>query len=136
MITKLKPNEIFVFGSNSQGHHGRGAALIAYKQFGAKYGKGAGIQGQSFAIPTCYWRGNKLMPSYLEDIKAYVDLSLIVFKANPENTYLVTRIGCGLARYKDEQIAPMFKDAPPNCIFSPKWKPFLPDNFKFDDRLY
>ncbi len=102
-ITELGPDEIFVFGSNMAGHHAGGAARIARQKFGAIPGQGVGIQGQSYAIPT--------MQGGVETIKPYVD-EFIEFASNCDhNTFYVTRIGCGIAGFKDEEIAPLFKDA-------------------------
>ena len=101
-ITELKENEIFVFGSNLQGMHGGGAARLAYEKFGAIWGQGVGLQGQSYGIPT--------MHGGVEDIKPYVDEFIEFAKSHPELTFLVTRIGCGIAGFRDEEIAPLFKE--------------------------
>ena len=102
-ITSLNPGEVFVFGSNEQGQHAGGAARIAYEKFGAEWGKGVGPQGHSYAIPT--------MQGGVETIKPYVDSFIDFAKGNPENRFLVTRIGCGIAGFTDAEIAPLFKDA-------------------------
>ncbi len=102
-ITELKPNEIFVFGSNLDGAHGGGAARIAYNRFGAIWGQGVGLQGQCYAIPT--------MQGGVETIKPYVDEFIEFARQHQEYKFLVTRIGCGIAGFKDEDIAPLFKDA-------------------------
>ena len=102
-ITELKENEIFVFGSNLQGMHGGGAARIAYEEFGAIWGQGVGLQGQSYGIPT--------MHGGIDVIKPYVDKFIDFAKSHPELKFLVTRIGCGIAGFRDEEIAPLFKDA-------------------------
>jgi len=99
-VTHLNGNEIFVFGSNIQGHHGGGAALDALKNFGAIMGQGVGLQGQSYGIPT--------MQGGVKDIKPYVDEFIAFAKAHPELKFLVTRIGCGIAGFKDKEIAPLF----------------------------
>ena len=101
-ITELKENEIFVFGSNLQGMHGGGAARLAYDKFGAIWGQGVGLQGQSYGIPT--------MHGGVEAIKPYVDEFIEFAKSHPELTFLVTRIGCGIAGFRDEEIAPLFKE--------------------------
>lgn len=101
-ITELKENEIFVFGSNLDGMHGGGAALIAYKKFGAIWGQGVGLQGQSYGIPT--------MHGGIDVIKPYVDKFIEFAKSHPELKFLVTRIGCGIAGFTDEEIAPLFKN--------------------------
>ena len=102
-ITELKPDEIFVFGSNLAGMHGGGAAYVAVQFFGAVMGQGVGIQGQSYAIPT--------MQGGVETIEPYVN-EFIEFAGNhPELFFYVTRIGCGIAGFRDEEIAPLFADA-------------------------
>lgn len=112
-------NEIFVFGSNLAGRHGKGAALSALKEHGAVYGRGFGLQGRSFAIPT---KGAELAPLPLERIRSYVELFVCFAKEHPELTFNVTRIGCGLAGYTDALIAPMFWDAPTNCRLPYGWR--------------
>ena len=101
-ITELKENEIFVFGSNLEGMHGGGAARLAYNKFGAIWGQGVGLQGQSYGIPT--------MHGGVDAIKPYVDEFIEFAKSHPELTFLVTRIGCGIAGFRDEEIAPLFKE--------------------------
>ena len=101
-ITELKENEVFVFGSNLGGYHGGGAAQIALDKFGAIWGQGVGLQGQSYAIPT--------MHGGVETIKPYVDEFITFAKGNPDKHFLVTRIGCGIAGFKDSDIAPLFRD--------------------------
>lgn len=102
-ITELKPDEIFVFGSNLAGAHGGGAAQLAYNRFGAIWGQGVGLQGQSYAIPT--------MQGGVETIKPYVDEFIRFTKTRPDFKFYVTQIGCGIAGFKVEEIAPLFKDA-------------------------
>ena len=102
-IIRLEPNEIFVFGSNLAGAHGGGAARIALDFFGAVWGQGVGLQGQSYAIPT--------MQGGVETIKPYVDEFIDFARLHPELKFLVTRIGCGIAGFRDEEIGPLFKDA-------------------------
>ena len=102
-ITQLAANEIFVFGSNLQGHHYGGAARIAEEKFGAIFGQGVGLQGQSYAIPT--------MQGGVETIRPYVDEFIEFAKQHPELTFLVTRIGCGIAGFQDSEIAPLFRGA-------------------------
>lgn len=113
-ITKLPPEYVFVFGSNEEGVHGRGAALDAVRYFGAKRGVGWGLQGQSFAIPTKKtWRSDGLP---LNAIQRYVGVFLYVARNLPELTFHVTPIGCGLAGHSAKDIAPMFKGATDNVI--------------------
>lgn len=102
-ISELKADEVFVFGSNLHGHHGGGAARAAVKKFGAIWGQGVGFQGQSYAIPT--------MQGGVETIKPYVDQFISFAKEHTELFFYVTRIGCGIAGFKDRDIAPLFKDA-------------------------
>ena len=102
-ITSLKQNEIFVFGSNLAGAHGGGAARIAYKFFGAVYGQGVGLQGQSYAIPT--------MQGGVDTVKPYVDEFIKFASMHPEYRFLVTRIGCGIAGFKPDDMAPLFQEA-------------------------
>ena len=102
-ITRLESNEIFVFGSNLAGFHGGGAARIAYEEFGAEWGVGVGRTGQSYAIPT--------MQGGVETIRPYVNEFIHYAQQHPELTFLVTRIGCGIAGFTDEQIAPLFAAA-------------------------
>ena len=102
-ITSLQPNEIFVFGSNLRGMHGGGAAYVAYRNFGAIMGQGVGLQGQSYAIPT--------MQGGVETIRPYVDEFIEFAKQHQNLTFLVTRIGCGIAGFTDEDISPLFEKA-------------------------
>jgi len=102
-ITELKPDEVFVFGSNLAGMHGGGAAWVAYRKFGAIMGQGVGLQGQSYGIPT--------MQGGVETIKPYVDDFIEFAKSRPELFFYVTRIGCGIAGFRDSEIAPLFAAA-------------------------
>jgi hypothetical protein len=114
-ITLLEPNEIFVFGSNLRGMHGGGAAYIAYRKFGAIMGQGVGLQGQSYAIPT--------MQGGVETIRPYVDEFIAFAKENKNLTFLVTRIGCGIAGFTDDEISPLFEKAHhvENIVLPPGW---------------
>ena len=102
-IRSLGRNEIFVFGSNLAGAHGGGAARIAAERFGAIMGQGVGLQGQSYAIPTMQGGVNTILP-YVEEFIAFA-------KQHPELTFLVTRIGCGIAGFTPAEIAPLFAGA-------------------------
>jgi len=99
-IAHLAPNEVFVFGSNLQGRHGGGAARFAYEHFGAVWGQGVGLMGQSYAIPT--------MQGGVETIKPYVESFLQFATVHSELEFLVTEIGCGIAGFTPEEIAPLF----------------------------
>lgn len=102
-ITTLGRNDIFVFGSNLAGMHGGGAARAAFNRFGAIWGQGEGLQGNSYAIPT--------MQGGVETIKPYVDTFIEFAKSNPSLTFYVTKIGCGIAGFNIKEIAPLFRDA-------------------------
>ncbi len=102
-IDSLAANEVFVFGSNLAGMHGGGAARAALRHFGAVMGQGVGLQGQSYAIPT--------MQGGVETIRPYVDDFIDFARQHQGLTFLVTRIGCGIAGFRDEEIAPLFKAA-------------------------
>lgn len=102
-IIHIEDYEVFVFGSNLAGSHGGGAARLAYNRFGAVWGQGVGLQGQSYAIPT--------MHGGVDAIKPYVDEFISFTKLHPELIFLVTKIGCGIAGFKDEEIAPLFEAA-------------------------
>ena len=102
-ITELKPNEIFVFGSNLQGYHGGGAARLAMNQWGAVWGQGTGLQGQTYAIPT--------MQGGIGTIRPYIDQFIKFAQNDPERTFLVTEIGCGIAGFRPADIAPLFKNS-------------------------
>jgi hypothetical protein len=106
-------NSIFVFGSNLAGRHGRGAARYAAKNYGAIPGCGIGRQGNAYAIPT---KGRQLEVLPLEVIRWHVNDFLVYARNNPELTFHLTAIGCGLAGYKPKQIEPMFRQAPENVI--------------------
>ncbi len=120
-MTKLQrefgPNIIFVFGSNYKGYHGKGAALHARKYYGAVYGQGVGMQGNSYAIPT------KSDPNFrlsLETIERYIEDFVRYANNNLKETFYVTRVGCGLAGYTESQIRPLFEKYNPsgNCLFT------------------
>lgn len=114
LITHLEPDEIFVFGSNVRGVHGAGAALIAHKKFGARWGLGIGLSGQTYAIPTKYTpHGAKVSGTYL---RKRIDNFRLVAQGYREKTFLVTKIGCGLAGFSTEFIGRMFGGMPSNVI--------------------
>lgn len=115
--TPTKP--VFVFGSNLAGRHGKGAALWARQHRGAIYGQGAGPQGCAYAIPT---KDRQLRVLPLAAIRGDVDMFLSYARRRPDLRFEVTPIGCGLAGYRPDQIAPMFADAPANVM--------LPDAFR------
>lgn len=119
--------EIFVFGSNTAGIHGAGAAFVAQRQFGARAGKGIGYSTKggckhSYAIPT---KGNRLEVLSIDDIRKYVDDFKMFLTYNPNVKCFVSRVGCGLAGYMDHEIAPLFAGCGDNVIFSEEWAPFV-----------
>ena len=104
-IRELKPDEIFVFGSNLEGLHGGGAAYLAYRKWGAIWGQGVGLQGQTYGIPTMHGGPDAIRP--------YVDEFSKIGQVPPELKFLVTEIGCGIAGFTPEEIAPLFTEAIP-----------------------
>ena len=114
-------DEIFVFGSNQSGIHGAGAAKVALTKFGAIFNHGFGRAGRSYAIPTKDFKVDTLP---IEIVIQYVNAFIDHTKANPKDTFFVTRVGCGLAGYNDSQIAPLFKKAE-RCSFANEWRYFL-----------
>jgi hypothetical protein len=117
------PSEwIFVFGSNLRGAHSAGAAIVAKEQFGAEYGVPIGLTGRSYAIPT---KDRYIRTLDLNQIKYYVQVFKDFTWNMQDMKFWVTAVGCGLAGYKHEQIAPMFKGAYTNCSFPEGWAKFL-----------
>lgn len=104
-IQTLNDNEVFVFGSNESGKHGAGAAALAYKKFGAVWGKGFGLWGDTFAIPT---KDLNIQTLSIDEIRIYVNMFQSIAKDCSDLTFLVTEIGCGLAGYTPKDIAPLF----------------------------
>lgn len=118
MTHQIQAGEIFVFGSNTTGRHGKGAALTAKLHFGAKQGQGVGLEGQSYAIPT---KNGRLQTLPLSKIEQYINDFIQFANQHHELKFFVTAIGTGLAGYKHEQIASMFANAPANCRLPPEW---------------
>lgn len=118
-VFKSAPGHVFVFGSNTAGIHGAGAARTAYDLYGAQYGQGEGLQGESYAIPT---KNMDLKTLPLHVIEQHVEKFLEFAWENPKLNFFVTKIGCGLAGYTEEQVAPMFREAPINCILPHGWR--------------
>lgn len=122
-ITRLKPNEVFVFGSNLSGRHGKGAAKTALA-WGARWGQASGIQGKTYGIPT---KDSSIKYTLgIFKIKPFVDEFIEWAKYHTGNKFLVTEIGCGLAGYNPEDIAPLFA----NCI--PLQNVNLPERFWYE----
>lgn len=126
-----KDGATLVFGSNLAGRHGKGSALLAREQFGAIYGQGEGLQGQSYAVATKDGRPgtpNLRDPEAtlsLEDIRRHIGNFINFAKEHPDMDFHVVRLGCDLAAHKDSDIAPLFDDAPDNCSFPEPWEPWL-----------
>ena len=110
---------ILVFGSNRKGIHGAGSALCAARQYGAEFGVGEGRTGNAYAIPT---KETPYRRSAWSDVRAAVDLFLEYARAHADLEFVVVRVGCGLAGFADDEIAPLFVDAPENCAFDPAWE--------------
>lgn len=121
-LPPLNLQTVFVFGSNLAGHHAGGAARAAVEHFGAVAGQSKGRTGSAYAIPTADGNG---MPLSLERIKEHVDDFLDHAVLSIPTQFFVTRIGCGIVGYRDDQIAPMFKNAPGNCSLPESWKEWV-----------
>jgi hypothetical protein len=120
--TQPNKDQIFVFGSNESGIHGAGAALAARTYYGAIWGEYNGMTGNSYAIPT----KDKVVDTLpLDNIRTYINQFVEYSINNPDKQFFVTRIGCGLAGLKDEDIAPMFKKCGSNCSFAEEWKKYI-----------
>lgn len=98
MITSLKPNQVFVFGSNIEGNHIGGAAAQAHKDFGAEMGVGKGMTGQCYALDTM--SGQDEFQNNLEDFVRYA-------KRHTNSTFLLTKVGCGIAGYDERHVQEM-----------------------------
>ena len=114
-----KGDWVWVFGSNEAGRHGKGAAKVAHVNFKAQYGVGRGLTGKSYAIPT---KDARLQSLPLQTIEENVSEFLRFAAQSPKLCFYVTRVGCGLAGYSDEEIGPMFAGAPLNCSLPQEWK--------------
>lgn len=116
MITELKPNQIFVFGSNDLGNHAGGAAYLAYNKFGALWGVPRGPQGQCWAIATLDAEMQRLS---IHQISLQVEQLMRIATLNTTKEFLVTKIGCGIAGFSEKDIATLFKGYRPNNIILP-----------------
>lgn len=119
---------VFVFGSNLAGIHGAGAALYAEQRCGAIRGRGKGLNGGSYAIPT---KNQYIQSLTLGQVRDYVIEFIRFATDNPKYTFKVTQIGCGLAGFTTDEIAPLFKAAPSNCMFDTQWQRILGNNKKY-----
>lgn len=113
-----QPGTVFVFGSNVLGLHGGGAARAAFDNYGAEWGVGEGPQGRSYALPTVGQIGHTLPP---EQITGHIAAFNQYAHDHPEQVFILTRIGCGIAGYKDAEIAPLFSASPPNVVLPAEW---------------
>ena len=127
-MIKSKEGMIFTFGSNLSGIHGAGAARFAHQNKGAVMGKGIGLQGQSYAIPT---KGVNITFMPLIQVARYIRQFREFALERPELDFQVTQVGCGLAGFTKEQIAPLFKSSPSNCYFDMEWQPLLGDSHNY-----
>jgi predicted 3-demethylubiquinone-9 3-methyltransferase (glyoxalase superfamily) len=119
----LEPGVIFVFGSNLQGIHGKGAARDAMNEYAAVWGQSEGIQGRSYALPTCSRPGKGLL---LGEIRMHVDKFAMAVEMNPHLSFFVTAVGTGYAGHREEDIAPMFRGIS-RCWFPHSWLRYLED---------
>lgn len=113
---------IFVAGTNLDGIHGAGSAKYAHDHEGLRIGVARGLDGNSYALPTV---GHNFARMTLAQVAVEIGRFLEVARQYPHTEFKVTRVGCNLAGFTDEQIAPLFADAPGNCLFDEAWKPFL-----------
>jgi hypothetical protein len=113
-------NTIFVFGSNLAGRHGKGAAVHAKKYYGAEYGVGEGLTGRSYALPT---KDENLNVRSLQEIKNSIQTFSNFARENPQYTFELTPVGCGLAGYKQAQIITLIVAVgmPSNVCLSEHW---------------
>ena len=125
----LPKDMVFVFGSNLAGRHGKGAALVARNRYGAEYGNGEGIQGNSYALPT---KDKRIKSMNLSAIQTHIREFIQYAAYNKNINFFITAVGCGLAGYKHEQIAPLFyKEMKEydydfnNCSFPNQWREYL-----------
>jgi hypothetical protein len=117
-VFQNRPNEVFVFGSNEAGIHGAGAAKTAMEKYGAVYGVGEGLHGRSYAIPT---KDARIKTLQLHMVAYYVERFIAFARRHLDMQFFVTRIGCGLAGFTDDQIGPLFKGAPANVELPYGW---------------
>jgi hypothetical protein len=115
----LDHDEVFVFGSNLGGHHGAGSAHAAYMECGALWGVGAGPSGRAYAIPT---KDEQIQSMPLERVTPYVHQFIQYAEAHPHLRFRVVKIGCGLAGFREEEMAPLFEHAPANCLLPAGWR--------------
>lgn len=118
-VQMYNPTAVFVFGSNLEGIHGAGAARTARRDYGARTGIGHGVAGRSYAIPT---KSTPRKSLTLREVAGHVSQFKEFARWRDDLTFVVTRIGCGLAGFTDDQIKPLFGDAPDNCLLPEGWR--------------
>lgn len=112
-------DRIFVFGSNMLGIHGAGAARYALIDLGAEWGVPEGLMGRSYALPTCFEPGLPVdMDTLEEKVTSFVEFA----RRRPDLRFFVSEVGCGIAGFYPEEVAPFFHDAPANCDLPPGWR--------------
>lgn len=111
-ITSLPEGEVFVFGSNAGGQHGGGAALVAARNFDAEWGVGEGPTGQTYALPTMEGPA-----AFEQAVARFVTHA----REHPETTFWLTKVGCGIAGYAEDDVKGWFADTPSNVIKPPGW---------------
>jgi hypothetical protein len=112
MITFLKENQIFVFGSNLAGRHAGGAALYAKEHFGAEEGIGEGLTGQCYAFPTLGFHNKRSRRDLETSVYKFFDAA----RKNPEKEFLMTTVGTGIAGYSHEEMKTLFVNPPENVV--------------------
>lgn len=111
-ITELADDEVFVFGSNASGAHGGGAARVAHQRFDAEWGVGEGLTGRTYALPTM---------EGTDAFRAAAERFVAVAEEHPELTFLLTRVGCGIAGHDESVVRTWFADTPPNVVKPAGW---------------
>jgi len=119
VIHSLLPHQIFVFGSNQGGRHAGGAARFAKERFGAEEGVGEGLTGQCYAFPTLTAAFEKVSPAALETSR---DRLFAAARKHPDKMFLLTKVGCGIAGFREDQIRPLFENGPPNVVLPEDWR--------------
>ena len=119
MITKLKDNEIFVFGSNLAGHHLGGSAKQAWQDFGAVWGTGEGLTGQCYAFPTL---DENLQKRTTKELMDSVYRLVNTARENKDKTFLLTKVGCRIANYDEKYMRELFEGIEAdNIVFPEGW---------------
>lgn len=111
-IESLPATGIFVFGSNREGNHGGGAAYVALIKFGAVMGVGEGLQGQAYGLPTM---------EGIEELRLAAERFVEFARSHPELEFWLTKVGCGIAGYSEDEVRPMFAKTPGNVIKPVDW---------------